>query len=649
MVVAMRPKRLLGPMNWTASRQISSDSRFINYAFIGIDRPCLAIVLSVFRTVFKINSIEPAPKKIRLSLPRLSNSKDFVLLWYGPITPSRTDGEVPRLIVWFCELRADGNLGGWYSDEVAMTFLGQLRVGSIWRGGVSLEQAAFEERHFHVNYSEWNWENTVSISDRGSSLIPYGNYAMRFPNADRSRLLQFPSAGGMLLLPCMEFFARCYARTGEVNRILMTYNAAEASERLMLAEPVDAISGKWPVWVPPNVALGDAHLLAQLRYDTNAGSKVKKLSAKLDSQLRGNKQSHAFLPIGPWFYGPAQLRVEGVPLDNGNFLGLRVVGYSLPEKPAVHAFYLRREQDAEGETGSHPYPRREIKEVPDSEVASVDPMRSADRDTDITLLKDPAIAILGDAAPIVTEAVTKDRNGRTIRTPSAPSSTVAPGEASGTGKGIGELRANTDVMMAASEGAVRDLWHGLVYLQKVNSTLIDSVSWYTSDQRFKGPPALPNACVPLPNLEVSAAEEEIKKTNAWLNRNGLPFARSTFIFRVETPQFAGYIFEVVRARRNIILEDGSTELKEESYRGLVAIPASNEDFESWLDTVCYAISLKRGMMKDVSRQIRKYVAHGDYYKRSTRDGDTLPGHATAFNALTRLGITDLKYSYEEPE
>ncbi|MPT04318.1 MAG: hypothetical protein E2582_08845 [Delftia sp.] len=586
--------------------------------------------------MLNISDTELSPKQQKIDRHGLPKNIDYILLWYGANARSRSEGEVPDIYVWFRLIDQNGNLGRWFSLRVPMTLLGQLRIGSIWRNGISSRQLKFTELHFKGHFDASHWSCTTSPKDYGPTLIPEHNYCLPYGRHDHSRLLRFKIHDRTLLIPCMEFFARCYARSAEVNRILVTFGRKEAEERLMLREPVESSAPNRSIWIPQFTSKADAHLLAQLRYDQEIARRIASLPAFLDHEFKVRNQSIAFLKIGPWHYGPAQLKVEGVPLESGDFLGLRITGHSLPEKPQIHAFYIQRETQDDAGLSPYPLAHREIIDIPDDELIQVNMEQSADRDTDIYRTKDPSMEILGNPASVFPVAM-KKAGGKTVRIPSQPSDSGAPGETEGTGKGIGQLRNESDAILP-SEGAILDLWNGLIYLKEANPNIINSVEWYNQNGEFsKSSP--PGSRVSLPELDENASEIEKDATCSWINKNGLPNPRSVFILKIETQNLQGYIFEVQRAKR----KDDKGITKEESFRGLVAIPATGSDLSKWLGAVIYAISAECGMMKKVIRRINPISLHTDHYKRTKRGIDSEAGHATAFNALEKLGIEGLAY------
>ena len=565
-----------------------------------------------------------------------------MVLWYGANARARTYGDVPTIYVWFRPLYQDSTFGGWVQRRLATTFLGQLRIGSIWRNGISTDELELDEFSYTGPYTPSHWEDIV-WAQKYPELIPSDIYHLPYQINDQSRLLRFHTNGKTLLVPCMEFFTRCYARSSEVNRILLTYRPDELDARLMVQEPIDSVSGTRPIWVPPFTTDADAHLLARLRYDAEMSKKLRRFPAVLDHELMASKNNVAFMKFGPWYYGPAELKVQGIDLGNGHFLGLRIVGHTLPEDIPVHALRVQKETDRNGELAGYPMPLREVHEVPEGQTIAVAQELGADGDTDINVIQDPGIEILNTPAQVTTETVRRDRNGRTIRTPSAPSSCSAPGEVGGTGKGVGNLQAHSEALPSAG-GSVLKLWAGLVDLQQANPNLIRSVSWCTPGYAFQSPPAVPEASFQLPKLHSSREVHEMHDTNKWLHRPGLTSTRSVFVFRIQTDNFTGYLFEVQRAVREVKNGAGDKESKEDNYCGLVAIPQNGCDLKKWLNIIFEVISWQRGIMKKVSSNIKDITSHQHYYPRSKRDSKALEGQATALLALQRLGIKNLKNS-----
>lgn len=595
--------------------------------------------------MFRFPSLPRTPSRKTADLSKvlhLPSDTDYVVLWYGANARERTEGDVPTIYVWFRPLYLDRQFGKWEQRRMATTFLGQLRIGSIWRNGISTDELKFDEFPYTGSYMRSHWDDIV-WAQKHPGLIPSDIYLLPYERNDQSRLLRFHANDTTLLVPCMEFFTRCYARSGEVNRILLTYRPEELDARLMLQDPIDSVPGARPIWIPPFTTDADAHFLARLRYDAEMSNRLKSFPAQLEQELMASKKNLAFLEFGPWYYGPAKLKVQGLDLGNGNFLGLRIVGHTLPEDIPVHALRVQKETDTESELARFPRPRREVREISEGQTIAVTQELGADQDTDIHVTHDPGMEILNTPAPVTTETVRRDRNGRTIRTPSAPSNCSTPGEVGGTGKGVASLRLQSEAI-TPSAGSVMKLWAGLVSMQEANPVLIRSVGWCTPSYTFQSSSAAPETSFRLPILKPSRAVPDIRKTFKWLHRPGLPTPRSVFVFRIQTAHFTGYLFEVQRAVREVENESGEAGVKEDSYCGLVAIPKNDCDLPRWFNTIFEVISWQCGIMKKVLPHIKDITSRQSYYPRSKSDEHALKGQATAVLALTELGIFNLEDS-----
>lgn len=566
-----------------------------------------------------------------------------MVIWYGGIK-SLYAGKVPQIVLFFKQLEPDGSLSqGNMEATVSMAYLGQFRIGSVWRDGCSTRQLVFEEFFIECTYSfeeHWKPEQREHISVKNfPHLIPPDDYQLKFPRGDRSPMLRFTVNGKSLLLPCTEYLARCYASNFEVTRVLITYEDADVTDRLLLQEPISPESDAWPVWLPERCPPTDGFLLAHLRYGKASSKKVKSIKAQIDQQLNGDKQSHAFVCAGPWFEGKARLEVQGILLRTGEFLGLRVVGYSLPTTPPVSTYRKVSDQPSEGEMGKFLRPQRKTIDIPEGETVPTAQQLVSDTDTDIHAVEDSSIRILGTHAKLTYQTVSRDTSRPTIRVPSAPSDVSAPGDSSGTKKGVGKAEFIANAMLE-SEGAVHDLWEGLHQSLADNPSLIQSVGWCNAEGEFETDPHSEPGYLRLP--DPPPHYYDAKKIYAWLNKSTLKSSRGVFISRIVTTSFTGYLFEVQRAP--VKAKDGAdpNKVSEESYSGLAAVPPKDANVSEWIANVMAAITLAKGIMSTALR-IFKYSS-GDFYHRSIKTGDQMPGYRTANRALEKLGVDGLLYS-----
>ncbi|MBL4951853.1 hypothetical protein JK635_06375, partial [Neobacillus sp. YIM B02564] len=75
---------------------------------------------------------------------------------------------------------------------------------------------------------------------------------------------------------------------------------------------------------------GDVVFLAHAKYDDYTRNVAKKVHSQLSASYDPTSVHPTFIKIGPWFQGPTELSVDGIPFDGDSFLGLRVRGMSDP-------------------------------------------------------------------------------------------------------------------------------------------------------------------------------------------------------------------------------------------------------------------------------------------------------------------------------
>lgn len=591
-------------------------------------------------------TVEPSPKPVELKDLNLPKGKNFVVTWYGAMKRYRNEGEVPRLVFWFLELDRYGLLGGMSIQiELAMSYLGQLRIGSVWRDGQSTEQLQFTKREIRCVYSQQHWFSTTSASEHHRNhsqwLIPLEDYRLHYGKSDRSRLLRFQSEAQSFLIPCQEYFARCYARAEEINRILITYDKDEIRKRLLLEEPIEIAAEEWQVWLPREATKWDSVLLAYLRHEHSSWLNVMRIKAAYDQQLFGTGQTStrnglAFVPVGPWFLGDAQLEVEGIQLSTGDFLGLRITGYSLPDVNKIVGLRDLRETPNDGEIGAFPVPRLSVIQFGEEATAPATERSAPDRDTDIHQIHDPAIRLMGAQPRLHIKQVPRETKG-TNRVPPSKSDASSAGETSGTGKGLARARFMS-AMSLDSQSAVEDLWAALRYLQNQNKALLQELICFEAKSGLAIKPADGLSYVELPWVKEDTPTQQ-RSQQLWLHKDTLPSRRGVCIVRVKTPLMIGYIFELQRGFVKRTVEETQVQV-EESYCGLAIAPPPDTEIKVWLREVMESIVRCRGIMSNVLEHI-DHMYGGDY-KRSPKSDGATPGLATAIRALKRLGIRDLE-------
>ena len=223
----------------------------------------------------KINS------STRLDSTLLNNGKEWITWWYVGIVKNKRAETQPHVLVAFREVLADGLSEEVFHQNIQITLLGQVRVGSVWKDGFCIKQAEFAHEMFDVDFTHRAWQtNSFKSASDNKKSAPFSQsiYPLEYQNNDKTWLLEFPlPTGGKLVIPCLEYFARCYGCSGELKRVLVTYpwedkvniNADTALKRLYapLDEGEIDDGSVWKVKLKQRLYNGDVVFLAHAKYD----------------------------------------------------------------------------------------------------------------------------------------------------------------------------------------------------------------------------------------------------------------------------------------------------------------------------------------------------------------------------------------------
>ena len=571
----------------------------------------------------------------------------WVVWWYGATQKNPRAQSLPTVVLWFRELLADGTFGTVFERvDVGINLLGLAQVGTIWSAGESDSQLAYSAPvTFDVDLSPGHWHLTSQSEHQQETrldLIPLADYRLKYSSADRSKILVFRLKDGHeLLVPALEFFSRCYGRSGEVNRVLATYAWNEAKSRLCERVTADVPPGHWGVKLAEGIRNDDAVFLAHVEHDLYAERAAKRIYATLqvDYNKRPNGKGLAFPEIEPWFKGPAKLRVQGIPLDGGRrFLALRIIGGSEPNGPPV---FSRREHPGKAENqapGDAPeggWRGPDLSPQPPGPLPKITSADEPDRNSETVDIKTPAFEVIGvrrDVAHLRSEDA-KTRPGPPK--PAEKADRYSSGERHGSSRGTGLASIHTQTVLA-SEGAQRDVWAALQLLHAEAPQIIHAVGWFNAESGAVNFAAEDPCLASLRPLEPDEQPDlPLAKRNWMFLEKDPPALRGVLVACADTPQGRAFLFEVERVTRGAkSTEDDAAE--EEKYSGLVVLPLPGLAPRDWIPRVLEGIRNACGRMA-------KVLAHcppgqRKYYRRSTSKGDKLAGYSTVIGALSKVGI-----------
>jgi len=588
--------------------------------------------------------------KIQLSKTRTSRisnagikwgAGDRVVWWYGPIVKNTRAQSVPKAIVFFREIDQSGNLGKIVQEETALTHLGLLRIGSVWNLGVSTSSIDYPVRTFDVSFSPEGWRFVSPYDEAhnkpGSDLISPSDYRLPYTR-DRNFLLDFPLAGGgRLLVPCIEFFMRCYGRSAEVKRVLATYPWEEAHKRLFKPFDGPVPVGTWSVKLTRRMYNDDVIFLAHVLYDLHARHAAKDIYAQIEAAFTHGRH-FAFLRVRPWFHGPSQLRAAGVPIDGGkSFLALRILGSSHPSGNTI----LRDRENTNKVNPDHildpaegsgvVFPVRKLQLLP--EIVDLTDDEEPDHGSSTLDISEEDFIVLG--APRTVIDLHHDKNsdrGRNVSGNGSDCTAVSTGEPYGGGKGVGFASLHSRAVME-SEGVLRDMWNAAVYIGRSRPDTIKSVRWFTFEDGFREDPK--PRLITLEPFPESHPDVSIATRNWVYHDTELLVPRGVLVIRADTVAGPVFLLEIQRRRLQRKDKEGTVAESEESFKGMVFVLKNENQFSPWLKRVLSRIRYVRGVVQKLTGDCPG-TAHA--FKHAPSADEHVPCEAAIKNALRKVGV-----------
>lgn len=566
------------------------------------------------------------------------DSRKLVVWWYGPVVKNHRAQSVPLVIIFLRELDEHGTLGGIIPKQVALTHLGLLRIGSIWIKGVSNSKIEYQTENFDLSFSPENWKiispfDAIHVEQR-SNPIPQSGYKIPY-TADKNYLIDFALPNGRnLLIPCTEFFIRFYGRSAEVKRTLATYPWSEVQSRLFKPFDAPVTPNTWPVKLAKRMNNGDTVFLAHVLHNPYANRAARNVYAQIESAFC-SKPDMAFLKITPWFLGKAQLRVTGVPLNDGKtFLGLNIIGGSSPIGEQI----IRDRENSnktngspDGETGGLPdssFPERKLRRQ--LVILNLTEDDEPDHGASSIQIEEDDFIELGDPPCVIDVRGDKKYRGTTTTTQGDESS-FSTGEAHGSGKGVGHASIHARAVME-SQGVLRDMWNAVRFFQKNQPDLIESADWYTFEDGYNNDPE-----PKLITLEGFATDTKIDNlTRKWLYYdvdNLIP--RGALIMRIMVSGEPIFIFEI--QRRPITKKDDEGKVKdaEEAFKGLVFTLDNQQALSPWLRLLLSDARHVRGVVQQLTG---KCPGVAFAFKHTPAKDEPVSCAAAVKNALGKAGV-----------
>lgn len=575
----------------------------------------------------------PTAKQISLKAV-FGDDPDTLIVWlYTHIKKNSKAQSQPIVRVAFRKVSSSG-----LSDQIVyrnapIESLGQLRIGSVWKDGFCRSQAVFADAAYEVNFSEGGWRHT-SFQQIEDPPYDWESYPLDF-RRDKNQFLEFDvSGGGRLVIPCLEFFYRCYGRSAEIKRVLTTYPWHGSNEphlsRFFAALDEPEEHGKWKVKLRKRLVLDDVLLLAHAKYEPYTERILKDIYGQIESNHDPRYSPEKFLKIQPWHQGKVKLKVKGIRLSNGSFFALQIVGCSDPEGRLIE-----RDKEDQGRNADSGIEGQDVDDLTGgrlrwftktSVIVDLTGSEEPDHGWGSTEIIDTDFEVVGQRRAVfdVRRDPEKTGGGRGGSSNGTSPSVVSGGDPFGSGKGVGQASIYAKQVME-SHGMLRDMWNAMLYLKRQNPTKIRAVEWVTCESGFSTDlePIL-IALTPFKDKD-----DVDNKTRNWLYfdiESKTP--RGVLVARLQVAEKIVFIVEIQRRRR-------ISKEKEEPFKGLVFILDQDQSLKQWLTELLSEIREKVGIVK---RLTGKCPGIADTFKHSSSGSDEIACQAAVVNALGKVGI-----------
>ncbi|WP_460046215.1 hypothetical protein [Pseudomonas sp. S2_H01] len=398
---------------------------------------------------------------------------DLVVCWQGGLTKNPTPNTVPLTDVLFRTLHEDGKLGAYHIIPAAISHLGSLRHGTVWREGRLVGHLKMQTLpETKVDFDRGGWR---CIDARAAGLQDQYRLGITAKLLDSKLIELFVADGKSILTPCLEFFTRCYGRSSETSRLIATHGLEELRRQYFYE--FDPAPNELILKLERGVANREAPFLAHAMYDDYTKARCNSLHQRLKAGFVPGEPT--FLLVKPWFLGPASIEGQGYWINEHTFLLLNIDGLSDPLGPPI---IVEREHFSGDEAPPDgQYNKRHQPPQPSNDEIDLTDDEAPDSNT-ARVLYTPPFKRLG----IKRELIRKTRV-----TPGRPSIPVdghdrnsyAPGDGYGGGRGGGKGEYVSSDWMA--EGTLAQLWQTCLRLEENHPDRISEVGWYTLKKGFQ--------------------------------------------------------------------------------------------------------------------------------------------------------------------
>ncbi len=573
------------------------------------------------------------------------NFTDWVVWWYGGLLKSCTENTQPDCVVVFRKLEGNQVSEETFTKRIPITSLGHVRIGTIWRNARLRQETEYDQADFKVDFTEGSWKITsFRDASRTRNDLPYPLpiHPLKYEDKDIAEMIEFPlSTGGKLVIPCIEFFTRCYGSSAELKRIISTYPWEEAlNQRLLAPQEEPEEPNIWKVKLRRRLVNDDVTFLAHIKYDPYAERLAKCIYAQLETSHKAEPgHKLCFLKVQPWFQGPAEIRVRGIWFNNQrSFLGLQVGGCSDPkglsiERDREDRHYSERSGRGENNDGAEGgLKERLLAKLP--QIIDLTGDEDPDSGSAEVEILDPAFVKLGEPRVIfdVRGGVIQGNTGTKWRGVSRDK--FSGGDPHGSGKGVGRAAIHSEAIME-SEGILRDMWKALLFMKNKYKE-IETAEWFTFKTGFRT-----DEEPKLISLEPFDNEQEIDDVSIrnWPYFNIATLtSRGVLVMKTRVDGKMFHMVEIQRRPRKAKKKDGTIKSDEERFQGMIFTLEDQNQLSYWLRRFLADIRPNKGLM---SKLTGKCPGTAESFNHSPARYEQVPCEAAILNALRKMGIENI--------
>lgn len=544
---------------------------------------------------------------------------DQLVWWYGPIWTNTKARSIPLVKVHFKQLFNDVP-GPATSAIVPLSSLPHYRKGTIWRDGLCISDTtlASAPENFEVNFDEDGWSLTSRadlIRQDKAHIFHNNEYSLKY-QMDLTQLIEFNLPNGKnLLIPCIEYFIRAYARNMDACRALTTLTWQNVMSVFFDDPRRDAYS--WLVKPSWAMRYYDAVFLAHLLYDDYAATRIRRINSQFVNQA---PSTQVFMDATPWFRGKGTLQCRGRWINGGNtFLCLSLIGSSQPHGADIE-WLTKKFDSSDGKGGGRLVLPRPVRTAEAEEFLKECSHTTPDGHSEIVIVKPPPFKIIGSKRTIRKrkEVIKADRGRLGPHPPEADS--YSSGEGTGAGKNVGKLEHAADAELE-TRGFLLDIWNAFRSIMADNPKRVTKVNWYTP-QKFRDQ-GLPQLIKLQPTIDWTP---EDKSAPGWVYLNKKTGElRGLMVLRIEVDGENYFCFEVQ-----------PTKPDKAEYSGVLmkSHVSTVEEFDQFIQELCSRVRYVVGRFK----HLESFFPPGTkIFKHHQKDSEVLY-RSRLINAFKEIGV-----------